>query len=87
MNLRLKDGWTFNQRRTRKLLEQSGTACRFSSKDPQKLWLNATPKAHEYYPGPRQWMLNLKACVITPDGVERDINLVQSLHGKMPSTW
>lgn len=87
MPITLQPGWTFNQKRTRYLLAQSGTRCRFVNGKTPKLYLYVTPKAKEYYPNEAQWMLQQKICVISPEGVQRDTNIIKSLHGKFPATW
>ena len=87
MPLELKPGWTFNQKRTRLLLAQSGTRCRFKNGNPAKIFLYPTPETKTMYPNEAQWMLAWKICVVSPDGVPKDINIVRSLHGKMKATW
>ena len=87
MPLELKPGWTFDQKRTRMLLAQSGTRCMFKNCNPPRIYLYKTPETEKMYPNQARWMLAWKVCVISPDGVPKDINIVKSLHGKVKATW
>lgn len=87
MPITLQPGWTFNQKRTRYLLAQSGTRCRFGNGKTPRLFLYKTPETEKMYPNEAQWMLAWKICVISPDGVPKDVNIVKSLQGKVKATW